>query len=73
MIESAYYIAKNVSIGYSHSKLNCGYLLCVSYKKDLQKRNNELHIVRVFSAVTIYAYAVIVDDTLVGACVLKGG
>ena len=34
MAEFAYKNAKNASTGYTPFKLNCGYHLCVSYKKE---------------------------------------
>ena len=39
MAEFAYNNAKNASIGHISFKLNCGYHLCVSYKKDLDLRS----------------------------------
>ena len=35
MAEFAYNNAKNASIGYTSFELNCGYHLCVYYKKDV--------------------------------------
>ena len=39
MAEFAYNNAKNVSTGYMPFELNCGYYLCVFYKKDINPRS----------------------------------